>query len=337
MKHWFSFIVIIAAIITFFTACGQETVTVYTSVDRNYSEPFLKKFEKDTGIKVNAKYDTEASKTTGLVNTLIEEKNNPRADVFWNGEFAQTISLKEKDVLEKYKSESAKDIPDAYKDQDGYWTAFGGRARCFLVNTDLMEEADYPQSIYDFLNEKYDADKIGMAYPLFGTTATHSSAIFSHLGENEAKEFFEKLSKQNIRIVDGNSVVRDLVVDGQLIFGITDTDDAIGALEKSEHVKIIFPDQEDNQMGTLIVPNTVALIKGAPNIDNAKVFMDYILSEESEKYFVDNNWCQVTVRPIDTSMKWFNAGDVKALDVNLNDVYRNMESSSNLLKELFVK
>jgi iron(III) transport system substrate-binding protein len=68
----------------------QEQVVVYTSLDKVFSVPILKAFEKETGIKVLDVYDSEATKTTGLVNRLIAEKNNPRADVFWNSKLEIT-------------------------------------------------------------------------------------------------------------------------------------------------------------------------------------------------------------------------------------------------------
>ncbi|MBN1806662.1 MAG: hypothetical protein JW837_15545 [Sedimentisphaerales bacterium] len=77
----------------------QQQVVVYTSLDKVFSEPILKAFEKETGIKVLDVYDSEATKTTGLVNRLIAEKANPRADVFWNSEIGRTIVLKRKGVL----------------------------------------------------------------------------------------------------------------------------------------------------------------------------------------------------------------------------------------------
>jgi hypothetical protein len=72
----------------------QEQVVIYTSLDKIFSEPILKAFERQAGIKVLDVYDSEATKTTGLVNRLIAEKNNPRADVFWNSEIGRTIVLK---------------------------------------------------------------------------------------------------------------------------------------------------------------------------------------------------------------------------------------------------
>ena len=85
----------------------EKTVVVYTSVDQVYSEPVFRDFEKETGIHVLPVYDVEATKTTGLVNRLIAEKARPQADVFWSGEFSQTIVLKNESVLAPYQSPSA--------------------------------------------------------------------------------------------------------------------------------------------------------------------------------------------------------------------------------------
>jgi hypothetical protein len=89
-----------------------------------------------TGIKVNAVYDVEAAKTTGLVNRLIAEASNPQADVFWNGEFAQTILLKEKGILAPYESPSAADIPSQFRDRDNCWTGEGAGRSIRAVASD---------------------------------------------------------------------------------------------------------------------------------------------------------------------------------------------------------
>ena len=99
----------------------QQEVVVYTSLDKVFSQPILEEFENKTGIGVKAVYDSEATKTTGLVNRLIAEKDSPRADVFWNSETGRTIVLKQKGILTSYKSLSAVDIPSTFKDRDGYW------------------------------------------------------------------------------------------------------------------------------------------------------------------------------------------------------------------------
>lgn len=166
----------------------QESMVVYTTVDQVYSEPILKEFEAKTGIHVLPVYDVEATKTTGMVNRLIAEKNRPLADVFWNGEFAQTLLLKEQGVLAIYHSPSATDIPAEYADSEGYWTGFGGRARVLLVNTNLISPDNYPDSIFDLLEPPLPGKQIGIAYPMFGTSATHAAALYAVLGQ-EKEEF----------------------------------------------------------------------------------------------------------------------------------------------------
>jgi iron(III) transport system substrate-binding protein len=108
---------------------AQQKVVVYTSLDKVFSQPILEEFERKTDIKVKAVYDSEATKTTGLVNRLIAEKDSPRADVFWNSETGRTIVLKQKGVLTPYESPSAADIPATFKDAQGFWSGFGARCR----------------------------------------------------------------------------------------------------------------------------------------------------------------------------------------------------------------
>ena len=318
--------------------CGGDanTVVVYTSLDQVFSEPILDDFEAETGITVKAVYDVEAAKTTGLVNRLVAESGNPQADVFWSSEFAQTIMLKDEGVLQPYDSPSAADIPEQYRDPDDYWTGFAARARVIIVNTELVAEEDYPQSIYDLLDPSWGDNEVGIANPLFGTTATHAAALFAALGDEEAQAFFESLLDRNVRVVDGNSVVRDMVVSGELKVGLTDTDDAHIALADGEPVEIIFPDQDE--LGTLLIPNTVAMVKGAPHQEQAEQLIDYLLSPELEATLAASESVQMPVRgnvtgPADMP----DLSELRGMDVHPNDVAAEMSTSSEWLKDVFLQ
>src|SRR3569833_2501778 len=82
------------------TACGDRHVVVYVATDRGIAEPVLQSFERSSGIRVDAVYDTEANKTSGLVNRLIAEAKRPRADVFWDNETAQLTRLSDEGVVD---------------------------------------------------------------------------------------------------------------------------------------------------------------------------------------------------------------------------------------------
>jgi iron(III) transport system substrate-binding protein len=329
-------LLLLSVLVSGCAAGGRERkVVVYTSVDQHYSEPVLKKFEQETGIKVLPVYDVEAAKTTGLVNRLIAEKKQPQADVFWNSEFVQTMLLKESGVLAAYRSPSAQGIPGAFCDQESFWTGFGGRARVLIVNTDLVEPADFPRSIFDLTGGRWSGQEVGIAYPLFGTSATHAAALYAVLGPQEGKKYFDALKTKGVQVVDGNSVVRDLVAQGRLKAGLTDTDDAYQAVSEGDHVKIIVPDQED--MGVFIIPNTVAMIAGAPNPEEAGMMIDYLLSPAVENDLTASGFIQVPLRAAGINDEAADWSGVKKMDVNFESVYKNLENVKYELSQIFIR
>src|SRR5579864_5890689 len=111
-----------------------QTVVVYVSHDQVFSEPILKDFEKETGIKVRAVYDTEETKSTGAMNRLIAEKNNPQADVYWANEPVRAEVLRQQGIAASYISPNADGIPATFRDPQGYWTGFAARARVLIVH-----------------------------------------------------------------------------------------------------------------------------------------------------------------------------------------------------------
>jgi iron(III) transport system substrate-binding protein len=145
------------------------------------------------------------------------------------------------------------------------------------------------------------------------------------------------MSNRDVRVVDGNSVVRDLVVDGQLAFGLTDTDDACGAVGKGAPVTIIVPDQGDGQMGTLVIPNTVALIAGAPHPAEAKVFIDYVLDRKSEDAMVASGWIQIPSRDVPTKTTCMNITGIRAMNISYQEVYTGIPATQKDLIEIFIR
>lgn len=275
---------VIAFLLTSCTTTNNEVV-VYTSVDQVFSEPVLKEFEKRTGIKVKAVFDTEETKSTGVLNRLIAERNNPQSDVFWSGDPMRADVLKQRGITEAYRSPAASGISEVFIDNDYNWIGFSSRARVLLINTNLVKPQDIPSSILDLTNEKYKG-KFTVANPLFGTTSFHIAAIFAALGDEKATQFMEDLKKNGVVISSSNGDVKKKVATGEVQMGLTDTDDANEAVKEGAPVKAIFLDQ--NGFGNLIVPNTVSLIKNSQNSENGKKLIDFLLSVETEKMLAES-------------------------------------------------
>lgn len=326
-------------ILPFFFICiatgYAAEVVVYTSVDQIFSQPILHKYEKMTGVKVKAVYDVEAAKTTGLVNRLIAEKNRPRCDVFWNSEIGNTILLRKNGVLAPYESPMANEIPPFLVDKEHYWTGFAARARVLVYNTEMLTENDLPESIFELTDPKW-RGRVLMAYPLFGTTATHTAAMFTTFGAEKAQDYLKSLKDNEVVIVDGNSVVRDLVVEGRYPVGFTDTDDVNVAIQAGKPVKMVYPDKDG--LGTLLIPNTVALIKNAPNPAESKKFIDYLLSRDIESKLAFSESANMPVREGVNRPEHVPAySSIRAMEVDYYQVADTMPEAARFCQTLFVR
>ncbi len=296
------------------TTDGPGEVVIFVSLDRLFSKPILDAFQKKTGIKVKAQYDAEGSKTVGLVNRLILRKEKPEADLFWNNELGQTLVLKKQGILHPYQPKNAADIPDNMKDAAGWWTGFAARARVILYNTDLVKPEDAPTTLRHLTQPRF-KNNVVIARPLFGTTFTHTAALFSNWGPDKTKSFFRALKENGVKVVPGNAMARNKVADGEVAVCLTDTDDANGALLKGKHVAMVYPDQD--RLGTLIIPNTVALIKNGPNSENAKRLLEFLISAEVEAILAKGESAQMPVREgVAPFSDRFQLKSIKPMEVN---------------------
>lgn len=274
-------------------AGDDREVVIYVALDQPFSEPILRDFEKQSGIKVRAVYDTEATKTIGLVNRIRAERARPRCDVFWNNEIVNTLRLKREGLLQPCKPTEAEHYPPQFRDVEGYWYGFAARARVLIVNTELVPKDQRPTSIADLASERYET---GVAKPLFGTAASHIACLFEKLGPEDAKRLLLDMKASGVTVAAGNKPIAEMVGAGKLAFGLTDTDDAIIESEAGKPVEIIFPDQGDDQMGVLLLPNTLCVINGAPHPKEAEELISYLLAEQVEARLAQGPSAQIPIR-----------------------------------------
>jgi iron(III) transport system substrate-binding protein len=284
----------------FLAGCSRgPEVTVYSAHDREFAEPMLEKFEKETGIKVAVRYDSEANKAVGLYEELLREAPKPRCDVHWNNEILATIRLQQKGILQPYASPAAEPFPAPFKARDHTWTAFAARARVLIVNTDKVKQDQLPRGLWDLTRPEWKG-RIVMAKPLFGTTATQAACLFQVWGKAEAEDYYRKLHANGVELVPGNKQVAVAVGRGQYAVGLTDTDDACAELADGKPVTIIYPDGDaapGSKRGVLFIPNTVAMIKSCPHPAEAQRLIDFLLSPHVEKALALSESRQVPLNP----------------------------------------
>lgn len=284
----------LAAAIFIVAGCRNEThaqQVVYTSTDQEYAEVVLKEAEAAIAQKVTAVFDAEASKTVGLERRLVAENAKPKADVFWNSEFLRTHRLDKQGVLAATAVDNGFNVPASVVTPHS--VGFGIRGRVLAVHTPSVPEADRPKRVEDLTDPRWKG-KVAIGRPLFGTTSTHFAALHAQWGEAKFTSFLKALKANDVMILPGNGDVRDAVVAGRALVGLTDTDDAIGALRRKQPLAMIFPDQQGE--GAFGVYMTVARIAGGPNPAAAQKLVEYLASEKTEARLIELGAVQIPVR-----------------------------------------
>ena len=326
------FIVLVLAVaagsITLNLGSGAE-LEVYCAHDAEYSAAILWEFEQQTGIRLAIRYDTEATKSLGLVNQIIQEANSPRCDVFWNNQALGTIALAERGLLQEYRGPGFQRIPEKYRDPAGQWAGFGARLRVYIVNTEKMPPD--PERIEQALKEG-DLSEVAMADPLFGTTLSNITALWHFWGPEKTKAWFRDIHERGIREVAGNGMVKNLVASGVCDWGFTDTDDFYSAKDAGKPVAML-PIRVEGK--TLCIPNTVAIVKGTRREKDAQRLVDFLLSKEVELKLARSGARQIPLGPVDEQEL---PADVKSLKqwtvdtVDLREIAPDREACLEWLK-----
>lgn len=255
------------------SSTAPKELVVYCAHDSLYSEPILRAFSLDTGISVDIRFDTEATKSLGLVELIARERDNPRCDVFWNNEVLGTQDLQRQGLLEPYQGLGYARIPDQFKDPSGYWAGFAARLRVWIVNTDMH---DASKAAIESTLEQPDLSRVTMAKPLYGTTRTHYTMLWHLWGPSRLQQWHKDWRTRGLIEAPSNGRTMGLVAAGTCAIGWTDTDDYFVALDRGDPVAMVPATVEGGQ--TICIPNTVAIIKGTKNMDAAQRLVNYLLS-----------------------------------------------------------
>lgn len=303
-------------------ASGEEVI-IYAAQDQVYAEPILREFEKETGIKVKTVYDSEAVKTTGLANRLLAERSHPQCDVFWGNEEMRTRQLAAQNV---------------FRETNG-WAAFGYRSRRIVINTNFIAERravlssednvrdssramlGAPNSLLELTNEIW-RGKVALAFPQFGTTATHFHALKQLWGEAAWLAWCRALAANKPFIVDGNSVVVKFVGRGEAWIGLTDSDDVFSGQREGEPVAMLPINDEQ-----LLIPNTVGVIRNAPHPANAQKLFEYLQRRHVGEKLVAVNALEGATYGLDGT----------TVRPDWDALLRDLETTTKQLNEIFLR
>jgi iron(III) transport system substrate-binding protein len=245
-------------------AQAAKKLVVYTSNDSTLNDLVFGAFRNESGIEV----EPVAAGSGVVMRRLQAEKTRPLGDIVWG--VSRSLLQTNKALFEPYSSKNRDATPAEFRDPDNLWIGNNLHLLVILQNTKLVP-ADGPKSWADLLDPKWKG-KIAFTDPANSGSAYATVTMLVDLwGGGEAG--WKKVGQlfKNLKVLNRSSLVFQGVGNGEYPLGISL--EYAGPLwaQGGAPVKVVYPAD-----GTTASMEGVAVIKGGPNSENAKVFVDYI-------------------------------------------------------------
>ena len=259
------------------------SVVLYSSIDDTYTRQITRAFEQETGIRVKVVTDSEAAKSTGLLQRLLAEKERPVADVFWSGDVMRALKLRAAGISDP--------LADAGGEIPGFDRAWGigtgpGRLRMIAFNSRLLKPGQVPQRVEDLATPGV-ANRCCLANPLFGSTLMHAAMLLQLWGREKAEKFFRDFAANGGRVLASNGEVKRRVSDGEFAFGLTDSDDVAVAIGDGKDLGYRLPDQGEGDSGAVLIPSAAVLVRGAPHRDSGERLAHFLGRADMQRMLRD--------------------------------------------------
>lgn len=306
---------------------SSKNLVVYCPHPLEFIDPIVAEFEDETGIQV----DVVAAGTGELLKRIESEKDNPLGDVMWGGSLG-TLQPKI-DYFEEYTSANEGDILDDCKNTDGKITRFSNIPSVLMINTNLIGDVKV-EGYEDLLNPELKG-KIAHADP------SKSSSSFEHLvnmlyamgnGDPEKGwEYADKLAGNlDGKLLSGSSAVYKGVADGEYTVGLTFEEGGAKYVKDGSPVKIVYMKE-----GVISKPDGVAIIKGAKNMDNAKKFIDFLTSKETQTMVASELSRRSVRKDVEPAEGLKSISDINIIEDDAEVVAENKQVWIDKFKEIF--
>lgn len=296
-RHRKYFYLLVLAVLL--TACNPQTIpetassggiqgrlVIYSGRSEALIQPVVDAFtDKYPNVEVLLKVGSNSQ----LANALLEEKANPQADLFITTELFTAQSLAQHDVFQPYKPVGGDNLPVEFIGPNNTWTGLTRRARVLMYNTELLSAQEAPKSVFELTDPKWKG-QIAAAGSTNGSMQAQIAAMRQLLGEEATEEWLQGLLANQVTFFGGHTDVRKAVGAGEFTIGLVNHYYYYLQQAEGSPVGIVFPDQQQGEIGLITNATAAGVIAGTKNLPAAQAFMDYLVSPVGQELFAELNY-----------------------------------------------
>ena len=297
-----------------------DEVNVYSARKEALIKPLLKKFTKETGIKVNL----ITGKADALIKRMEVEDMNSPADVLITVDAARLYRAKEKNLFQQIDSDYLRQrMPEAYRDADDYWFGLSLRSRVIVYAKDRVQ-ADQLSSYQDLTGEQW-RKKLCVRSSSNIYNQSLVASVLHHMGKDATEQWAKGLVENFARAPKGGD--RDQIkavsaglcdlalVNTYYVGGMIDSK-LVADQETVSKVAIFWPNQETT--GAHVNLSGIGLTRSAKNKQQAIQLIEFLLNDDSQSWYAEVNYEYPVVSTVEHSALLKQWGSFKADDMNMS-------------------
>ncbi|MGB7342461.1 MAG: iron ABC transporter substrate-binding protein [Phototrophicaceae bacterium] len=312
----FSVMVLSLAIVPISAQAGEEVLTVYAGRSESLLGPILTQFSEETGVELNILYGD----TAGLASQIIEEGANSPADVYISQDGGALGALAQANLLDTLPSDILARVPAQFQSPDGVWVGLSGRARVLVYNPEQVAALglELPESILDLTDESY-RGLVGWS-PTNGSFQSNVTAMRELLGDDATVAWLEGMVDNNTLAYSGNTGINQGVIDGEVIFGITNHYYMFRFLADDPEAPIAQHFFPAGDAGSLVNVAGGAVLSSSDQPGLSQRLLLYLLGETAQTYFADSTYEYPMIDGVAINERLRPLSDIEAPDIDLSNL-----------------
>ncbi len=288
--------------------------------------PLLDDFSEETGIGIDVRYGDSAD----LALLIDTEGDNTDVDVFISQSPGAVGFLEEQGRLTTLRQDELDLVDEDLRADDGRWIGLSGRIRVLVYNTDMVDEADLPDSVLDLTDEEY-RGRVAVA-PTNGSFQDFVTAMRIELGEDVAEEWLDGMAANNARPYSNNTAIVEAVSRGEIPMGLVNHYYLERAKAEDPSVSAENHFFAEGDIGSLLITTAVSIIGGSDRSDDAGALVDFLLSEDAQRFFSEETFEYPLARDVEQADTLPPLSEIPTTRIDLDALGGGLQRTAELIQ-----